>query len=77
MTEDKRRGQKLFFATALEKELLFRVQNADGISEDALLSAFPNRIAAHKALEGCLAKRFLAHDEQGRFFLTKDGEKQL
>ena len=64
-----------FLATALERTLLFRIGGA--ATEEELLAASGDRQSARRTLEGCLAKRFVTRDGNGRLRLTETGRNQL
>ena len=65
-----------FLATALERTLLSRI-GGGAVTEEELLAASGDRQSAWRALGGCLAKRFVTRDGDGRLRLTEAGRNQL
>ena len=76
MTRKTRPHNPTFLATALERTLLSRI-GGGAVTEEELLAASGDRQSARRALEGCLAKRFVTRDEDGRLRLTEAGRNQL
>lgn len=76
MTRKTRPHNPTFLATALEQTLLSRI-GGSAVTEEELLAASGDRQPARRALEGCLAKRFVTRDEDGRLRLTETGLSQL
>ena len=68
--------QHAFLATALERELL-AIIGGGTLTLEEIVGNLPNPAAARNALEGCLAKHFVAQDAAGRFVLTESGKRQL
>lgn len=68
--------QHVFLATALERELLALITGGTLTAEE-IASNLPNPTAARNALEGCLAKHFVAQDATGHLVLTESGKRQL
>lgn len=76
MTRKTRPHNPTFLATALERTLLSRI-GGGAVTEEELLAASGDRQSAWRALEGCLAKRLVTRDEDGRLRLTEAGRNQL
>ena len=78
MTRKSRPHNPTFLATVLERTLLSRI-GGGAVTEEELLDASGDRQAAQRALEGCLAKRFVTRDGDGdgRLKLTEAGRNQL
>ena len=69
--------QHAFLATALERELLACISGDGTLTAEEIIGTLPNPAAARNALDGCLAKRFVAQDTAGRLVLTESGKRQL
>ena len=69
--------QHAFLATALERELLALIDGNGTLTAEEIVGNLPNPAAAQNALNGCLAKHFVAQDAAGRFVLTESGKRQL
>lgn len=71
--------QNAFLATALERELLALIGGNGTLTAEEIVGRFSGErnAAARNALDGCLAKRFVAQDEAGHLVLTESGKKQL
>ena len=68
--------QHAFLATALERELL-AIIGGGTLTLEEIVGNLPNPAAARNALEGCLAKHFVAQDAAGHLVLTESGRKQI
>lgn len=70
--------QNGFLATALEQELLALIGGNGTLTAEEIVGGFSGERneAARNALEGCLAKRFVAQDGAGHLVLTESGRKQ-
>ncbi|MDE5614902.1 MAG: hypothetical protein K2I74_09710 [Treponemataceae bacterium] len=69
--------QHAFLATALERELLALIGRNRTLTAEEIAGSLPNPAAARNALEGCLAKHFVAQDATGQLVLTESGKRQL
>ena len=76
MTRNTRPCNPTFLATALERTLLSRI-GGGAATEEELLAASGDGQSSRRALEGCLAKRFVTRDGDGRLRLTEAGRNQL
>ncbi|MBD5435318.1 MAG: hypothetical protein HDR36_02215 [Treponema sp.] len=70
-------GQNDFLATALERELLARISEDGTLTAEEIVGNLPHPAAARNALDGCLAKHFVAQDAAGHLVLTESGRKQV
>ena len=69
--------QHAFLATALERELLALIGRSGLLTAEEIVGNLPNPAPARNALEGCLAKHFVAQDAAGHLVLTESGRKQI
>ncbi|MDE7140606.1 MAG: hypothetical protein K2M90_02725 [Treponemataceae bacterium] len=71
--------QHAFLATALERKLLARIGGNGTLTAEEITGRFSGEqnAVARNALDGCLAKHFVAQDRAGHFVLTESGRKQV
>ncbi|MGN0728467.1 hypothetical protein [Treponema sp.] len=64
-------------ATALETKLILLLSATPDISQNELTAHFENECQAKKAIEGCLAKKFIVTTKKQKYALTPEGKKQI
>lgn len=68
----------MFTPTARETQIMeFLKQRNAPRSKAEIIDAFPDERATFAAIEGCLAKHFVAQNATGQLVLTESGKRQL
>ncbi|MDE7291155.1 MAG: hypothetical protein K2N58_03820 [Treponemataceae bacterium] len=68
----------MFTPTARETQIMeFLKQGNAPRSKAEIIEAFPDERSTLAAIEGCLAKHFVAQDATGQLVLTESGRKQI
>lgn len=69
----------MFIITSLEKNLLYLFKDTvQLLTWDEINTNFENKSQAEKAIEGCIAKKFIQQIETNNSFkITEDGKHQL
>lgn len=67
----------MYTATTLETKIIFLLSATPDISQNELTAHFENECQAKKAIEGCLAKKFIVTTKKQKYAVTPEGKKQI
>ena len=67
----------MYTATALETKLILLLSAMPDIPQNELTAHFENECQAEKAIEGCLAKKFIVTTKNKKYAVTSEGKNQV
>ena len=67
----------MYTATPLETKLILLLSAMPDIPQNELTAHFENECQAKKAIEGCLAKKFIVTTKNNKYAVTSEGKNQV